>query len=112
LRNIHYYGPYRDREILWDKVKESGTLLDRNIIIGGNLNLTLSLAEVWGSVKLDPLASYFSFLFQDANLIDVCLEDISPKWRNMRVGIGGVAKRLNKFLMSESLVEVVVRYRS
>jgi hypothetical protein len=45
----------------WQPLEDSGFLKDEGLIIGGDLNLTLSSGEVWGArARLDPLSDYFS----------------------------------------------------
>jgi hypothetical protein len=57
------------------------------------------------------LASYFNQLFQDEGLIDVEPINLLPTWRNGRGDQDYVAKRLDRFLISEKLVVVGLRYR-
>ena len=42
---INCYGPYRNKELYWDKVLRGGLLSAPNLILGGDLNLTLNAAE-------------------------------------------------------------------
>jgi hypothetical protein len=41
--------PYKDREPFWQQLSDSGLLCEDNLIIGGDLNFTLSAREVWGN---------------------------------------------------------------
>ena len=41
------YGPYLDRKGFWEAFFSSGLLESRNVILGGDLNLTLSKKENW-----------------------------------------------------------------
>ena len=43
---LNCYGPYRDRDIFWDKVLKGGLLNSPNLILGGDLNLTMSTSEI------------------------------------------------------------------
>ena len=45
---LNCYGPYRDRDIFWDKALRGGLLNSPNLIVGGDLNLTMSAFETWG----------------------------------------------------------------
>lgn len=49
MKIINCYDPYKDREVFSDNVVECGLLKERNIILGGDLNFTLSLSELWGT---------------------------------------------------------------
>jgi hypothetical protein len=58
---------------------ECGLLSHKNMIIVGDLNLTVSTGEVWGgSTQAGPLAEFFKTFFQTNRLIDIQLEKIVP----------------------------------
>ena len=42
---LNCYGPYRNRDILWEKVHRGGVLSTPNLILGGDLNLTMKASE-------------------------------------------------------------------
>jgi hypothetical protein len=76
------------------------------VILGGDLNLSLGPSEVWGlHARTDPLAEYFGQKFVDCKLTDLDPILLKPTWRNNRVGEDGVAKRLDHFLIVDSLLE-------
>jgi len=72
-----------------------GPLLDQNTILGGDLNFTLALSELWGTHRVDPLLYDFSRVFQDVGMIDMCPEPVGPTWRNARSSCDGIAKILD-----------------
>ena len=43
---LNVYGPYRDREPFWEKALRGGLLRILNLILGGDLNLTLYSSEI------------------------------------------------------------------
>ena len=58
-----------------------------NLIIGGDLNLTLTSNEVWGkNARLDSLGPYFNHIFEQKGLVDLAPLKIMPTWRNRRCG--------------------------
>ena len=68
---LNCYGPYRDREFFWDRVLRGGLINSPNLILGGDLNLTMNSSENWGKrVVLDPLSSFFKHLFDSVGFID------------------------------------------
>jgi hypothetical protein len=72
LKLVNCYGPYGDIQLFWDFVKMDGLLKDHDLLLGGDLNFTLSTREVWGtSSRIDPLETYFNQLLQEEGLIDV-----------------------------------------
>jgi len=40
---INIYGPYTDRVLFWEDLKSAGVFSDPLLMIGGDLNFTLSL---------------------------------------------------------------------
>jgi hypothetical protein len=60
---LNCYAPYKDREPFWKTLFDSGLLHEDNLIIGGDLNFTLSANEVWGATaRTDPLADFIDSL--------------------------------------------------
>jgi len=92
LKLLNVYGPYRDRISFWNRLAGCGLLNDPNLILAGDLNLTLSHSEVWGTDIRDPLADHFTSLFTDAGLVDMKPLDTGPTWRNGWLGDEGISK--------------------
>eukprot|EP00253_Pinus_taeda_P016622 PITA_16622 len=67
-----------------------------------------SRAEAWGpSAREDPLSDFFLQLLSDNNLIDPSPINLKPTWRNRRAGEDRIAKRLDRFLITEGLLSRV-----
>lgn len=112
LKLINCYGPYSDRKDFWEDLKGSGLLYQSDIIIGEDLNFTISQREIWGgSSRQDPLVAFFSYLMESMNLIDLEPIPLAPTWSNRRSRREGVAKRLDQFLISEKLLHSIKVYR-
>ena len=80
-----------------------------NLIMGGDLNLTMHSSKIWGKkVVLDPLSSFFKQLFDSMGLIDTAPTIAGPTWRNSRVGDEGISKRLDRFLIASSLIPTLL----
>jgi hypothetical protein len=106
LKLINCYGPYADRQSFWNTIKNDGILKESNLILGNDLNFTISARETWGNnARSDPLDSYFNQMIQGEGLIDIEPINLLPTWRNGRGTQDYVAKRLDHFLISESLVD-------
>ena len=56
--------PYNDRKEFWERVEEFGALDLPDVIIGGDLNLTLSTNEIWGkNMRGDAIGHSFRHIF-------------------------------------------------
>ena len=64
LSILNCYGPYLYHESFWNLVARGGLLSLPNLILAGDLNITLNGSEVWGTKTLpDPLGPFFTKLF-------------------------------------------------
>ena len=45
---LNVYGPFYDRKTFWERLEGFGAMEFQDLILGGNLNLTLTNNEVWG----------------------------------------------------------------
>jgi hypothetical protein len=90
----------------WDTLFNKSFLKGQQVILGGDLNFSLGLSEVWGAhARADPLAGYFTQKIVECNLLDIEPTKLKPTWRNNRVGEDSIAKRLDHFLIVDSLLE-------
>jgi hypothetical protein len=112
MKVINCYGLYFDREVFWESIKRDDILKEHNMVLGGDLNFTTSYREVWGvHFREDSLQPYFSQLIQEEGLVDVEPIKLIPTWRNGRGGEDYIAKRLDRYLISEDLAHSGLRYR-
>lgn len=76
-----------------------------NIIIVGDLNLTLTLAEKrGGSIVRDPVRQWVEDLLQDWDMIDIKPSSGKYTWSNRRLGSGHIATRLDRFLAQSTFL--------
>ena len=65
--------------MVWDRITTEGTFDLQNLVITGDLNLTWSPCELWGSKeKMDSLGDYFVDQFGGANLVDMEPVPLTP----------------------------------
>ena len=58
---------------------DGGLLSLPNLVLAGDLNLTLNASEIWGPrAHLDPLGSFFTNLFSEHHLVDVAPSCAGP----------------------------------
>jgi hypothetical protein len=89
-------------------LEDSGFLRHNDLILVGDLNLTTSLAEVWGkSTQLDSLTGFFKSLFQKNDLVDVAPVKKVSTWRNGRTCDACMTKRLDRFILAETLLSSI-----
>jgi hypothetical protein len=85
LALLNIYGPCQDKPTFWMHLAESGILSLPNLILGGDLNITLSTDEQWGGAPSTGSGEkYFRDLFTNLNLIDIVPDRLVPTWRNGR----------------------------
>lgn len=102
------YGPAnpRDKTRFLDSLDYLASWVDhRHWILGGDFNLITSLHEKKGGIrKLDAFSLRFNSIIQSLKLVDVRTENGLYTWNNKRLGTHAVASRLDRFLLSESIV--------
>ena len=74
-------------------------------IIGGDFNLIRNLEEKKGGIRqLNPINYSFNEVIDNLELIDVRKNIDTFNWNNKRTGDRGIARRLDCFLVSESIM--------
>ena len=103
---INVYGPYINRVPFWDSLLLNPLVSGDSVVLGGDLNFSLGHSEVWGPhAQADSLAGYFVQKLVEKGLLDIESVKIKPTWRNKRSGDARVAKRIDRFLVAEQLVD-------
>lgn len=98
---------------MWHNLAAKIFLMMKDVTIGGDLNLTLSLKEIWGSHgKLDSLSSHFTNLFRDNALVDVQLGVLGPMWTNGRSRNEALAKRMDQYVVSKVFLNSLNKFKS
>ena len=76
---LNVYGPYIDRELFWEKALRGGILNIPNLVLEGDLNLTLNSLEIWGKkASPNPLTQHFLSLFDSVGLVDLAPQCTGP----------------------------------
>ena len=105
---VNIYGPCHDRELFWSDLMNKSLLQNPLLIVGGDLNFSIGRAESCGpSAREDPLSDFFQHLLLENNLSDPSPIKLKPTWRNRRIGEDRIAKRLDRFLISEGLLSKI-----
>lgn len=69
---LNIYAPYKNRAPFWEKFFASDMFDIEHLIIAGDLNVTLSSNECWGSCKKkDLLADSIKLELLNKNLVDI-----------------------------------------
>eukprot|EP00253_Pinus_taeda_P012274 PITA_12274 len=106
MYNVYAPNNAGEKKICWDSIKSLEDLENlENIIIAGDLNLTLLLSEKrGGNIVQDPARELAEDLMQDWDLIDI--KPITGKftWSNKRDGPGYIEARLDRFLVQSSFL--------
>eukprot|EP00253_Pinus_taeda_P011302 PITA_11302 len=109
---VNIYGPCQGREAFWLELLAKSLMKLPLMVVGGDLNFSLGRAEAWGpSAREDTLTGFFIQFLKDHNLIDPSPISLTPTWRNRRTEEDRIAKRLDRFLISEGLIRLVPLFR-
>eukprot|EP00253_Pinus_taeda_P035349 PITA_35349 len=109
---VNIYGPFQGRETFWTDLLAKSLMNTSLSIVGGDLNFSIGRAKAWGpSGREDPLSDFFHNVLLDKNLIDPSSIKLKRTWRNRRSGEDRIAKRLDRFLLSEDLITKVPTLR-
>ena len=101
---LNVYIPFYNMTVFWETFYSSGSMSKINGILGGYLNLTLMMSEVWGeNSRQDTLSSFFMDFFERRKLVDVAPLKLEPTWRNISGGAQAISKILDHFLVGENL---------
>lgn len=109
---VNVYGPCADREHFWRSLLSCSLMSAPHLILGGDLNFSLGIAESWGpQATPDPLAEFFNSELGNSHLINIQTTKLLPTWRNRRTGNAALARRLDRFLIKQDLLLVLSRAR-
>jgi len=112
IRIINVYGPCADRANYWRFLFESELFQADNIILGGDLNFSLGFSESWGHLaQVDSLTDTMSSLLEEHKWVDIPSARLQYTWSNNRSGEQILARRLDRFLIKESLFNNLPRIR-
>ena len=77
------------------------------LILGGDLNFSMGLSEIWCSrARLDSLSEIFTKSLETFGLVNIVPSVMLPTWTNRRVGAESICKRLDRFLVSADLLDL------
>lgn len=103
---LNIYAPYKNRMPFWEKLFESKIFDIEFLLIAGDLNITLNMDEIWGSnKKKDPLADRIKNELLSRNWVDILPPKMLPMWENGRIENAYIAKRLDRFILHDSLID-------
>jgi len=106
LKVVNIYGPYNNRIPFWESLFGNPLLNGDSLVIGGDLNFSLGQSEVWGPhAHPDTLADFFVQKLVEKEWLDIEPLKLKPTWRNNRCGENRIAKRIDRFLVAEQLVD-------
>ena len=112
-RNVSLFNLYVP--VLYSKKKDCWSMLEsflnlqqlENIIVAGNLNVTLAANEKKGGTLVrDPSREWVEDIILGWDLIDIKPVKGKFAWKNKRLGPGHVAARLDRFLVHSSFLSM------
>jgi len=103
--NIYAPNSYGEKTNCWNLIREERSNLQGNVILAGDLNLTLSLNEKrGGSRSRDPITDMVEDIIMTWNLTDIKPATGKYTWTNRRFGPGHIAARLDRFLIQDNFL--------
>lgn len=110
---VNTYAPYFNRQTFWQRVVHLDILKVGLLIVVGDFNCTLIGEEGWGMhCQHDPLVDFIADIFSTHQLKDIRPHKLCPMWFNGRKGVEYIAKRLDRFLVQEGLLELMDLFKS
>lgn len=86
LHIMNIYFPCQKRAKFYEDIMRSSFSQVENIILGGDLNLSIRHADSWGNhAQIDSLLDYFVQLLEKNNLMDIFVSRLQLTWRNGRM---------------------------
>ena len=84
---VNVYGPYVERERFWTNLLDLECLKCAKLILGGDLNYSVGLSEIWGDrARMDCLSDFFTKKMEYFGLVDIDPTVLLPTWSNRRMG--------------------------
>ena len=101
LFNLYVPNLFPDKRSCWDTLQAAlSQHSPKNIIIAGDLNVTLSIEEKkGGSIVRDQAREWVEDIILHWDLMDVKAPSGKFTWSNKRLGPGHIAARLDRFLI-------------
>ena len=79
----------------------------QKLILGGDLNFSMGLSEIWGTrERLDSLSDFFIKYLETFGLVDIVPFVMLPTWTNRRVGAESICKILDRFPILADLLDL------
>lgn len=112
FRLINIYGPCHNTERFWNSLMDAEFMQDNNLVIGGDLYFSLGLAKSWGCrAQCDHLLAFFKNLLDSHELLSINSAKILLTWRNRRISVGMLPRKLDHFLIKALLLTSLNLFR-
>ena len=103
--NIYAPNSYNEKLQCWTLLREEQSNIQGNVIVAGDLNITLSQNEKrGGSISRDPFKDLVEDIISTWVLVDIKPTSGKYTWNNRRFGPGHIAARLDRFLVQDNFL--------
>ena len=108
LFNLYVPISATEKKECWESIDSFlSAHMPRNIIISGDLNVTLAASEKkGGSIVRDPSLEWAEDIILGWDLVDIKPSKAKFTWTNKRIGPGHIAARLDRFLVHSSFLSL------
>eukprot|EP00253_Pinus_taeda_P006944 PITA_06944 len=105
---LNIYVPYKHRAPFWSKFFSSEIFDIEHLILVGDFNFTLNSNECWGHCRhFDSLADSIKLDLLNNNMVDVVPGETVPTWSNGQSDQAYIAKRIDRFLVYNNIIDVL-----
>eukprot|EP00253_Pinus_taeda_P016512 PITA_16512 len=109
---LNVYGLCQNKPAFWQNLLSSDSFKSDHLILGGDLNFSIGHAKSWGHrAQRDSLSNYFLSELEAHHLIDIPSAKPQATCRNNRTGDDSLARRLDRFLVKEKVLDLGLQIR-
>jgi hypothetical protein len=110
LQVLNIFGLYLGNNKFFGKTLSESILKYGFSLVKGDINFTLGTNKIWGSTaQMDNLVEFIIPTLEYVGLLNLQPPKLMPTWRNMGIFGHNISKRLDNFIIYQSLLVINIR---